>query len=136
MILYEYVRGVKRGVMTDWQKELKQEGKSGTSLALLEQALDRLEQASFEELPRLVAGTRPQYPDIRKLQLGGKIRLRPLLCTGPIEKRAELTFLVPAFERNGQFDPKDAVEQADRRRKGLLDGSRKRQIYERSEAHA
>jgi hypothetical protein len=136
VILYEYARGwgkegEGRGVMTEWERELEREGRNAASLALLDQALDRLEQADFEELPRMIAGTLPRYPDIRKLQLGGRVRLRPLLCTGPENKREELTFLMPAFERNWIFDPKDAVEQADRRRKALLDGSRKRIVYER-----
>jgi hypothetical protein len=117
--------------MTEWEGGLGKEGKNAASLALLDQALDRLEQADFDDLPRMIAGTLPRYPEIRKLQIGGKVRLRPLLCTGPINKREELTFVMPAYERNWQFDPKDAVEQADKRRLALLDGSGRRIPYER-----
>ncbi len=65
--------------MTPWHQ-----GLDHVSQALLDQALDRLEQANAEALPGLLAGTKKGYPHVRKLQLGGKVRLRPLLCTGPL----------------------------------------------------
>jgi hypothetical protein len=112
--------------MTDWYRDLDE-----TSQALLDQALDRLEQARQEDLPGLIKGTSGGR-EIRKLQVGGKIRLRPLLCTGPQDKVRELTFLMPAFERNWKFDPADAVEQAETRRRALLEDRSRRRIYERA----
>lgn len=112
--------------MTPWY-----EGLDYVSQALLDQALDRLEQVDADALPALLAGAKKGYPHIRKLQLGGKVRLRPLLCTGPHDKREELTFLMPAFERNGKFDPTDAVQQADKRREEVESDEAKRIPYER-----
>jgi hypothetical protein len=131
MILWEWVRGENRGVLTEWRRKLEREGVEGMSLSLLDNALDQLEEVEHEALPRLIAGTWPRYPEIRKLQLGGKVRLRPLLCIGPASKRTELTFLMPAYERNGRFDPRDAPEQADRRRKLLISDLGRRRLYER-----
>lgn len=112
--------------MTLWYEELDH-----VSQALLDQALDRLEQVDADALPALFAGAKKGYPHIRKLQLGGKVRLRPLLCTGPQDKRKELTLLMPAFERNGKFDPNDAVEQADKRREEVERDETRRIPYER-----
>lgn len=112
--------------MTEWYEEL-----DSISKALLDQALDRLGQVDMEALPGLIAGSKRGFPHIRKLQVGGKVRLRPLLCTGPQDKRRELTFLVPAFERNGRFDPPDAVEQAERRRIEVEGAEERRRRYDR-----
>lgn len=112
--------------MTAWTAELDH-----VSRALLDQALDRLEQSDAEALPRQLAGAKSGFPHIRKLQLGGRVRLRPLLCTGPQDKREELTFLVPAFERNGKFDPANAVQQADERRLAVEADETRRIPYDR-----
>jgi len=125
MILYEYVDGRGLGAMTGWMgtKEAREHD------WYFDQAADRLSQASPEALPGFVAGPLIGYRHLYKLRLGGKVRLRPILCKGPIEPERELTFLVPAFERGGRIEPADALAKADRRRQEVLfDGSRRRTL--------
>jgi hypothetical protein len=114
--------------MKEWEEKL---ARQGDSLALLEQALDRLEQARPEDLPHLIAGPLSSHHELYKLQVGGKIRLRPILCRGPADKRRELTFLVPAYERNWKFDPPDAVKRAQRRLNEIKADPEKRRRYDR-----
>jgi len=113
--------------MTSWVKTKKGREHSWH----LDHALDRLEQAAAASLPGFFVGPLASYRHIYKLRLGGRVRLRPLLCREPIEPERELTFLIPAFERNWKLDPPDAPAKAERRRQEILfDGSRRRR-YER-----
>ena len=143
VILYEYVRGgvsrqareegpppVRRGILTEWMAQLKDKGND--DYAHMEHALDRLGQAKPSDLPGILRGTTPQTRQIYKLQLGGKVRLRPLWCRGPMDKTTELTFLFPAYERNGVFDPPDAPGQAENRRLQIIGDPTKRRLYERA----
>src|SRR5262249_20530851 len=126
MILYEYVDLGGRGAMTGWVKTKEAREHAG----YLVQALSRLEQvASTESLPGRVAGPLALYRHIYKLRMGGKVRLRVLLCKGPCEPAREMTLLMPAFERNWKLEPPDAPARADRRRQEILFDSRRRRPY-------
>jgi hypothetical protein len=102
-------------------------------MANLDQALDRLEQAKPDSLPGIMVGPIAPSLHVYKLRLGGKVRLRPMLCKGPIRPDAELTFLQGAFERNNKLDPRDAFARADERRLEVLDQPQKRKRYDRDE---
>src|SRR5436309_8399056 len=115
MILYEYVDGAGRGAMTNWVKTKEVREFSGA----IDQALDRLEQAD-STMPGFFVGPLASHRHIYKLRLGSKVRLRPLLCKGPGDPDRELTFLMPAFERNWEFHPPDAPARAERRRQEIL----------------
>jgi hypothetical protein len=128
MILYEYAGGRGHGAMSDWMgtKEAREHS------WYFEQAVDRLSQAAPESLPGIVAGPLRGHRHLYKLRLGGKVRLRPLLCKGPLEPERELTFLLPAFERDGRLHPADALAKADRRRQEILFDDRRRRPFRRN----
>lgn len=99
-----------------------------------DEKLDSLASAGPELLPGLIAGPlrikgKGKFPHIYKLQMGGKIRLRPLLCRGTKDFNAEVTLLIGATERDGQFEPLNAPEKADSRRQEILDDDTFRQPY-------
>jgi hypothetical protein len=86
----------------------------------LDQLLDRLEQVDDPAFAaRLMAG--PVVQHIYKLQVGGGVRLRPMLCFGPIDISTELTLLCPATERDGQLVPGDAPARAQLLRAEILE---------------
>lgn len=123
MILYEYVDTRGGGVMTFWvaTKEVREHA------GYLDQALDRLEQTSNpDKLPGIFVGPVAPSRHVYKLRLGGKVRLRPMLCLGPVDNPKELTFLIGAFERNWKLDPPDAVQRADERRDEIIADPKKR----------
>lgn len=80
-------------------------------------------------LPGLMAGPIKRFPHLYKLQAGGKVRLRPLLCRGPFDAEVELTLLAPATERDGQFEPLNAPTQADNHRLEIIADARLRAEY-------
>lgn len=127
MILYEYVDAGGRGAMTSW---MRTKGAREHSWQL-DHALDRLEQAGVASLPGFFVGPLASFRHVYKLRLGGRVRLRPLLCKGPIEPERELTLLIPAFERNWKLDPPDAPAKAERRRQEILFDRSRRRRYER-----
>ncbi len=110
MILFEYVhRG--KGALTEWRAGLQT-----VQQAQLDGKTDLLEVSNrIELLPGLVIGPIRRSRRIYKLQIGAKVRLRPLLCKGPRDKLQELTFLVGATERDFKFDPPRAQETAEAR---------------------
>lgn len=57
---------------------------------------------------------------IKKIRVNGQVALRPLLCLGPIHNDQEFTLLVGAFEKGGEFDPRNAVEMAADRREQVV----------------
>lgn len=134
MILWEWVRvedlhGDRGGALSEWR-----EGMQSTERALLDSKIGVLEVTTNAALlPNFMAGPisvkGTKYPDIYKLLLGGKIRLRPLLCKGPMDKNREVTFLLGAYERNGKFDPANAPGAATDRLKKLLNKKAGRRRY-------
>lgn len=100
----------------------------------LDQKLDSLVTAGADLMAELITGPlsikgKGKFPHIYKLQIGGKIRLRPLLCKGTKNLDTELTLLTGATERDGAFDPLNAPEKATSRRKEILQDDTFRQLY-------
>lgn len=111
--------------MTEWRSGLEK-----AQQAQLDNQTDLLERADVSLLPGLMAGPIAPYSHIFKLQIGGKIRLRPLLCRGPVNAKTELTLLLGAKEVNRRWEPLGAPESAETRRMELVGNLRRRQPYD------
>lgn len=119
-----------RRALTDWRDELPivQQAQLDEKTLFLEG------QANYDEIPpRIVVGPirykGTSYPGIYKLQIGGKVAMRPLLCRGPQRKQIELTFLIGATERDTWFSPKTAPETAKRHLDDITSDNRRRRRY-------
>lgn len=126
MIIYEYIDGRGKGVITEWRRSLQ-----SAERALLDQHLEDLEE--FDDpshLPGLFFGSRKKAPHIIKIKIGGKIRLRPMACRGPIDLNREVTILFAAVERDGKLVPTDAPERAEKRWLEIRSDQNRRRRYE------
>jgi len=95
---------------------------------MLDNYLKRIEQTNPDALPGLVHGVKG-YPRLRKLKIGGRLRLRPLLCKGPCDMDNEITLLIGAIEKDWEFIPVNAREMADARRLEILQDPTRRRRY-------
>ena len=122
--LYDYIdeRGINQ--FEQWSRGLE----SGDR-AKLHRKLKALEDTEPGLIPGLLSGPINGYPHIYKLRIGGKVRLRPLLCKGPIEKDSELTLLMGATERDWKWNPHNAREVAVARRQEILNNPERRCIH-------
>ena len=120
--LYDYVdaRGINQ--IERWTKNLES-GYRG----MLNRKLRALQDDDERGLvPGLIEGPIKHHRHIYKLKAGGKVRLRPLLCKGPVDNDSELTLLIGATERDYVFDPPDAPDRADIRRGEIINDNRRR----------
>ena len=78
----------------------------------------------------LIAGPIKGYKHIHKLKIGGKVRLRPLLCRGPEDAEQELTLLAGATERDFAYDPPGAPATAEANRLALVMDGKRRRVYD------
>lgn len=113
--LYDYVdhRGVNH--LAAWSRSLDSKYR-----AMLHRRLKALEETEPSLVPGLVEGPIRGHPHIYKLKIGGKVRLRVLLCKGPIDNNKELTFLMGATERDYKWDPPNAPTIAEARRQEII----------------
>lgn len=129
--LWEWVRFQGGGgALSEWRLGLEK-----TDRAILDSKLNTLEAADDTgRMPGFIAGPikhkGTKYEGIYKLQAGGKLRLRPMLCKGPQDLDREVTFLVGAFEKGNDFEPKDAPGKAVERRTLLVHRRAQRRRYE------
>ena len=140
MIIYDYVGARGSAKATQGHGPVKGEVRAWRDAQQVPQRmqfdekLDSLASAGPEMVPGLIAGPlsvkgKGKFRHIYKIQMGGKIRLRPLLCRGTKDPNAELTLLIGATERDGQFEPLNAPEKADSRREEILSDDTFRQPY-------
>ncbi len=121
-ILYDYVDQRNVNHIEQWTKGLEKKYR-----AMLHRKLKALEDETEQGLlPKLFDGPLKGYPHIYKLKIGGKVKLRPLLCKGPIDNDDELTLLIGATERGWQYNPKNAPAIAEERRKEILNDNERR----------
>lgn len=136
MILYEWVaaRGLARdGALTSFRAKLAPGLRPHLDRAtLLLETVD-----STDVVPNMIVGPirarGTTYRHIYKLRLGRKVRLRPLLCKGPMltdDKDLVWTFLIGATERDGKFSPAKAPAKAEARREDLTKSDAQRRRYE------
>ncbi len=121
-ILYDYVD--RRGINSfeQWSRGLEK-----SYLAMLNRKLKALEDETERDLlPGLIDGPIRGYPHIYKLRVGGRVRLRPLLCKGPADKNTELTLFMGATERDSKFDPANAPAMAEERRQEIIQDQQRR----------
>lgn len=123
MIFFEFLDGRGRGVLTEWRSGLE-----AAQQAQLDEKIKsmRAEPLLIDNMLFSVKG----YPKIRKLKIGGKVRLRPLLCRGPQDVKAELTLLAGATERDWKFDPPGAPATAELNRQSLVKNPARRGEYD------
>lgn len=79
--------------------------------AKLNEKIDKLERHGDELHPHMLTDT--HVPGIKKLRVQGNVKLRPLLCNGPVSVRTEYTLLMGAKEVGGKWVPKGAPDSAD-----------------------
>lgn len=126
-LLYDYLDRRGENVFKVWTNNL-QSGYRG----MLKRRIKALEETERGLIPNLIDGPLRKYQHIYKLRVGGKVRLRPLLCKGPIEKDTELTFLIGATERDFVFDPLHAPQTADDRRQEIIGDPRRRCTHDKT----
>lgn len=127
MILYEHVSATGRAEISSWRLRLQNAQRNQ-----LDQFLDRLEATDEPTLAqKMMAG--PIVQDIYKLQIGGRVRLRPMACFGPADPNDEITLLCPATERDGKLEPASAPATAQLNRKEIINDPARRRRLERPE---
>jgi hypothetical protein len=111
--LHDYASA--RNLFKEWTQGLEPE-----QIAKLNMLLRRLEKEGPDDL---LAGICPVVKgQIRKLKIKTRnSQLRPLLCKGPVEMESEITLLMGAQERDRKWVPWDAKDQAEKRRKAILE---------------
>jgi hypothetical protein len=124
VIVYEWVDRRDQGAISEWR-----EGLQTNQQAQLDGRIDALRGADIKLAQSLMTGT-IQGTHIRKLRLGGKVRLRPLLCLGPSDPRAAITFLAGATERDSKLAPPGVLGTACVRREEILHDPTRRRRYE------
>lgn len=68
------------------------------------------------------------FKRLYKMKLGGSVQLRPIFCRGPVKTLEEVTFLLGALEVGGKWEPENALNRAEERRKEVsADVSRRRE---------
>jgi len=131
VIIYEYVDSQGNGEITEWRKTLQKD-----QLAQLDVKIELILRVDdLDMLPGILVGTgqknrKEKTPHIFKLQIGGRIRLRPMVCTGP---SGGITLLLGAVERNWKLEPRNAPELAELRRKEIIANPGRRRIYAQPE---
>lgn len=121
--LFEFLTPRGQGVIEEWIKGQRLQVKA---IARLNQKLDLLRASGPDLPPSLLAG--PIDTHIYKLRVKApRMQLRPLLCRGPLNMRAEFTLLFGAIERNNKLIPKNAIDKAIENRQILIqDNTRRR----------
>ncbi len=129
MILWEWVDSRGGGVLSDWRNSLAtaQKAQLDNRTRLLSLCADDSNLPGLMSGPISVKGQK--FDGVYKLQIGGKVRLRPLLRKGPGEAD-HLTFLAGAMEKNGRFDPTNAPSKALERSRSLDQNANRRKRYE------
>ena len=103
MILYEYVDRRGWGVVSTWDLQRREQTR-------LDLKLDMLSRVSVETAMGMLDGVRG-HGGLFKLKIRvQKVQLRPTLCYGPQNTDSELTLLMPAYERNFEWEPSNAPE--------------------------
>ena len=115
-LLYDYIDTRGRNDFEAWTRNLESRYR-----AMLNRKLKALEdEVERGLLPGMIEGPIKHHPHIYKPKLGGKVKLRPLLCKGPLDNNCELTLLIGATERDWQYDPTNAPDTAEARREEII----------------
>lgn len=130
-MVFEWIDARGRGVISDWDLEVRQQAKLDSKIDMLRNV--EVDQAGRVNLPvDLLAGPGIYGQKwIYKMKIHGSVALRPMLALGPLNRDAEWTFLVQAVEVGRKLKPTNAADIAElRRREILVDPSRRRLILD------
>lgn len=98
-------------------------------VATFQAKLDAFERGGPDLSPGLISSG-PVGKDIYKMKIKGHkgyVQLRPMLCFGPVNPKAEITLLVGAIEKGFKLIPSTCIADAQENRKILIaDPSRRR----------
>lgn len=122
--LHDYLNAKGENEFKKWVQDLQkhEQGK-------LREKLDKLMQHGDDLHPHMLSDT--PVPGIKKIRVQGPVKLRPLLCNGPIEVHSEYTLLLGAKEVGDRWLPKGAPSIANENKKEvILDPSRRRRKHE------
>lgn len=100
-LIYDYINSHGQNEFKEWTS--KQEKKQR---AKLDEKIDKLALYGDGLYPHTLTGT--AISGIQKLRIQGNVKLRPLLCHGPINVKTEYTFLMGAKEVGNKWEPKNA----------------------------
>lgn len=112
-LLYDYVDANGINEFRAWTKSLQTDQRSK-----LNQKLDALEKMGEGLLPVTLTGT--SVAGIFKLRIQGNVKLRPLLCRGPLPEEAAFTLLAGAKEIGSVLKPDGIESTADSRKSAVI----------------
>lgn len=124
-LLYDYVDANGVNEFRDWSKRLQTDQR-----AKLNQKLDALQRMGEALLPVTLTGT--SVGGLFKLRIQGNVKLRPLLCRGPLPDEAAFTLLAGAKEIGSVLKPDGIEFTADNRKAAVIkDPATRRTVHER-----
>ena len=130
MRIWEALENNGKGVVSDWDLPKEQAAKLDNKLNMLRNAeVDARGRVNLP--PGLLDGPGVwKQQHIYKFRARGKQALRPMLCLGPVDLKAEWTVLARAREQdNDTTEQKTAAKTATVRRAEILAGIRGRRPY-------
>lgn len=123
--LYDYLSESGANEFKEWT-----EGLQSKERAKLNEKIDKLQEHGDALYPHMLTGT--SVAGIQKLRVQGGVKLRPLLCKGPIDVESEYTLLMGAKEVGNKWVPKKAPETASGRKAEVAaNPARRRKLHER-----
>ena len=112
-LLYDYLDEHGESEIQPWLDKLQKKER-----AKIDEKLDALQMYGEELRPHVLADTNER--SILKLRVQGGVKLRPLLCRGPIDAKAEYTLLAGAKEVGFVLQPKGVEKLAVERRNTVI----------------
>lgn len=122
--LFDYTSENGNNEIKEWTSKLQTKERAKLNLKL-----DMLASKGHELFPHVLTDT--PTPGIQKLRVQGKVKLRPMLCKGPIDNEKEYTLLIGATERDSKFEPKNADKKANERKQIIIKNPNRRCTHER-----
>jgi len=123
-LLYDYIDEHGANIIAEWIRRLQ-----APQRKKLQAKLNLLMQSGPDLPPQLLAG--PVFDHIYKLKVQGNVKLRPMLCKGPLNNDKEFTMLIGAIEKDYKLDPANAAEVAAKNRLAIIKNHTRRCPHER-----
>lgn len=120
--IYDYLKPSGQNDIAKWTKKLAK-----TRRAKLKAKLDVIRRVGLDASNELLADIGNH---LYKLKVGGSPQLRPILCRGVVDNNSEFTILIGAKEKDGNYEPFDAIDRARKRRAELLENPSQRIEHE------
>ena len=120
-ILYDFVNEAHVNEFKKWTQDLEKNPR-----AKLNEKIDKLFLYGDGLHPHVLTDT--DVPGIQKLRVQGNVKLRPLLCKGPVQVHAEYTFLMGAKEIGSKWVPANAPKKANDKKQAVRANPKTRRI--------